>query len=200
MQLDRVTLGGDRHPHPFTIGSQQDRFGPAPILVSNHHPHCSSTSLCLSWRCSRAAHKYVDLFGYGPEVLRDDDPKEAATLRWKFSPLKRAVAVGVKGQMNTEAEMLTLRRELHSLAAGDRAGLRYPVTLRRTSAAKSRDSELRLSSAISSGRSGSPSERALASIRLWRVGHLTRSAVSSPSPMSPMVTLNFSSSPTTLPL
>jgi hypothetical protein len=48
MQFDGVTLGVDCHPHPFTIGSQQDRFHPEPALVPNHHPHGNSTSTSLS--------------------------------------------------------------------------------------------------------------------------------------------------------
>jgi hypothetical protein len=42
MQFDGVSLGADSHPHPFTIGSQQDRFNPEPVLVPNHHPHGNS--------------------------------------------------------------------------------------------------------------------------------------------------------------
>jgi hypothetical protein len=69
MQFDRVTLGVDSHPHPFTIGSQQDRFNPEPASVPNDHPHCSSTSVCLIWLGSGASRQCVDLFGYGSKVL-----------------------------------------------------------------------------------------------------------------------------------
>jgi hypothetical protein len=47
-QFDGVALGVDCDPHPFTIGSQQDRFNPGPALVPNDHPHCNSTSTSLS--------------------------------------------------------------------------------------------------------------------------------------------------------
>jgi hypothetical protein len=69
MQFDGVALGFDSHPHPFTIGSQQDRLHSEPAFVPDHHPHGSSTSTSLSWLSSGGSRQNIDLFGYGSEVL-----------------------------------------------------------------------------------------------------------------------------------